>query len=71
MRMWDLYFAVPIFPNAFKTCALHCGLSIYEKKGKLNRFRSYLTPDDMETLKQTIIERAELHNALDTISIQP
>ena len=39
--------------------------------GELNRFRSYLTPDDMETLKQTIIERAELHNALDTISIQP
>ena len=53
-----------------RTCVLRCAFSLPLEQGKLNTgFSDYLIPEDMETLKLEIRERAELHNALNTITV--
>ena len=51
-------------------CVKRTAFSLYWTKGQLKSGdNDYLTPHDMELLKAEIEERAQLHNALDTMSI--
>ena len=53
-----------------RTCVLRCAFSLPWEQGKMNTgFSDYLIPEDMETLKLEIRQRAEFHNALNTITV--
>ena len=68
--VWEATFHVPLSWNAVRTCIIRSSLSLHWQQSVLkNGTTEYLIREDMETLKQEIRERAEVHNALDTISI--
>ncbi len=67
--IWAQVFGA-ISKDALSTCAKRTAFSLYWRKGETSNGKvDYLTPDDLEYLKQIIKERAELHNALDTVSV--
>ena len=69
-EQWQKVFGCPICRDSMATCARRTAFSLWWRKGTLSSgSKDYLTPKDMETLEHEIQERAELHNALDTVSI--
>ena len=67
---WLKVFNCHICKDSMNTCVRRTAFSLWWRKGTLAYgTNDYLTKIDMETLKMEIRERAELHNALDTVSI--
>ena len=67
---WEKYYKVSISNDALRTCALRSASSLFWDQGVLKGGNNdYLCPEDVETLKVEIRERAHMCNALDVIEI--
>ena len=69
-EVWEATFQVPITFDALRTCALRTAFSLHWEQGALSyATNDYLIPEDMDSLKNEINERAQLHDAFDTVSV--
>ena len=67
---WEKVFGCSICKDSMNTCVRRTAFSLWWRKGSLcYGTNDYLTPIDIQNLKNEIKERAELHNTLDTVTI--
>ena len=67
---WKENLKTSITFDALRTCALRTAFSLPWEQGTLSfATNDYLIPEDLETLKTEINERARINDAFDTISV--